>query len=224
MTCIHERKNFFVGLGHPRCGTGFTASLLSLNGLNVGHETVQKNGIVSWMLPGEKYRNPFYDAIGPLAAFPNIFCIARAPLSAIFSIIPENRVHPSYSFRRVIIQQKFGQDYLGGESVNAEIMHAVVSYTLWFELCLSFNPSLIYRIEQVADDELLSNFVGQQIVRNEKVERNSRPGRRDNSFSQNDLRHIPKEWLFRLAAVTRRLGYDEDAAIVEEYSHQLSIT
>ena len=35
--------------GHPRSGTSYTAALLRLAGLDVGHETIRKDGTVSWL-------------------------------------------------------------------------------------------------------------------------------------------------------------------------------
>lgn len=38
----------FLVVGHPRCGTKFTSSLLKQFDLDVGHEELGKNGISAW--------------------------------------------------------------------------------------------------------------------------------------------------------------------------------
>ena len=38
-----------LAVGHPRCGTGYAASLLQQFGLDVGHERAGRDGLSSWM-------------------------------------------------------------------------------------------------------------------------------------------------------------------------------
>lgn len=215
MTCIHSSAGFIAGIGHPRCGTGFTASLIQTAGLDVGHERVGKDGIISWMLPGRRYRNPFGDAIGPIDEFRNILCTARSPLQAIPSIIPENHPGPSLRFRRQVLREHLGESGIGNPRANP-VQSAVESYTKWFELCLSFNPSVIFRVDVPDDDLLLSDFVGAKITRSNDVHRNSRPKIRSKSFSPRDLIKVDRDLISRLAVVSRRLGYQEDADTIEQ--------
>lgn len=214
--CIHRAKGFYVGLGHPRCGTGFAASLITTNGLDVGHETVGQNGIVSWMLPGEKYNNPFYDAIGPLARFKNIFLVARSPIASIPSIIPENRRGPSLRFRRTILRERLGHDPIGGVSSANDITRAVASYVNWFELCLRFDPQLIFRVDHEEDDARLSDYLGREIRREAGIHRNSRPEVRRKDFVPADLAEVPAPLLTRLEQLARTLGYEAEAQTIAE--------
>ena len=48
-----------VVIGHPRCGSGFAAHVLSSVGLDVGHEVMGENGISSWMFAVDDERCPF---------------------------------------------------------------------------------------------------------------------------------------------------------------------
>lgn len=214
--CIHHAKDFYVGLGHPRCGTGFTASLIAKNGLDIGHETVRQNGIVSWMLPGEKYDNPFYDAIGPLAPFKNIFLVARSPIASIPSIIPENLRGPSLRFRRIILKERLGRDPIGGVGSASDITRAVASYVNWFELCLGFNPQLIFRVDHEEDDARLSDYLGCEIRREPGIHRNSRPDVRKKGFAPADLAEVPAPLLTRLEELARTLGYEAEAQTIAE--------
>ena len=214
-TCIHHRSSFYVGLGHPRCGTGFKASLITKNGLEVGHEVVRENGIVSWMLPGEKYRNPFYDAIGSLNGFDNIFLIARSPITAIPSIIPENRRGASLRFRRQILRERFGQDPIGWVGSAPDVVRAVASYVNWFELCLSFSPQIIFRVDR-EDCTILSDYLNHTVQQSTDVDRNSRPDVRNTEFVPEDVaQKVPEDLLTRLLAICEILGYPEDAATID---------
>ena len=214
MACIHSRRNFFVGIGHPRCGTAFTAGLLQSGGLRIRHEHVARNGIVSWMLPGGKYRNPYGDAIGPLSDFRNIFCAVRSPLAAMNSIIPENGKPASLQFRQRILTERSDETLPDPAADSGGILTAVVSYTLWFELCMSFLPDIVFRIDRAEDDALLSDYTGKTVARTEGVNRNARPMIRASRFTPEALAELPPEWPARLAALAEGLGYPEDAEII----------
>jgi hypothetical protein len=214
LTCIHHRDNFFVGIGHPRCGTGFTAHLLQAAGLRIGHELVHHDGIVSWMLPAERYRNPYRDALGPIGGFNRIFCVTRSPLEAIPSIIPENATSLSFNFRKNILRAKFGETLPAQKTDETRLLAAVMSYTLWFELCMSFLPQIIYRVDRPEDDALLSEYVGRPLLRSDEIYRNSRPKARVRDFTPAQLAALPPDWLRRFAAIAEGLGYPEDAAII----------
>ncbi|WP_424833007.1 hypothetical protein [Ruegeria sp.] len=213
-TCIHHRGSFFVGLGHPRCGTGFTASLISKSGLDVGHEIVGENGIISWMLPGEKYRNPFHDAIGPLNGFAKIFLVARSPFASIPSIVPENRRGKSLRFRRQVLRERLGTDPIGGDNSASDVVRAVASYVNWFELCLTFKPKIIFRVDR-DDNAILSDFLDHAVLQTGSVNRNSRPEARGKAVSPEELvQHIPDDLLSRLLTLSETLGYSDEVASV----------
>jgi hypothetical protein len=219
MALLQERDDFFVGLGHPRCGTGFAASLLQSAGLDVGHERVCNNGIVSWMLAGERYRNPFYDALGSLEGYRNIFCVARSPLASIPSIIPENRIRRSFKWRMNVLKEKTSEDPLQDPATRGNQMaRAVLSYTLWFELSLRFNPRIIFRVDVPADDAVLSRFVGHEVARSPETARNSRPDVRYGGFSPDMLVAVPSDLLRRFSSIASELGYPSDAATIMQYA------
>lgn len=177
---------------------------------------MRPNGLVSWMLPAERYRNPYGDAIGPLEDFSRIFCVARSPLAAINSIIPENADTASYSFRTRILRNRF-EIILPTEAEDPDgIQSAVMSYTLWYELCMSFLPQLIYRVDRPEDDALLADYVGRSVRRSDEIGRNSRPKRRATHFTPDALDSLPHDWLLRFAEMAEGLGYPDDAAMIEK--------
>ena len=169
------------------------------------------------MLPGERYRNPYRDAIGPLGGFHRIFCVVRSPLDAINSIIPENADKSSFAFRRDILSARFTETLPDKQDDPQGILTAIISYTLWFELCMSFLPQLIYRVDRPEDDVLLAEYVGAPIVRSDEINRNSRPKKRSASFTPGKLADIPDEWLLRFAEITEGLGYPDDAATIRKF-------
>lgn len=166
------------------------------------------------MLPAERYRNPYRDALGPIGHFNNIFCVARSPLDAIPSIIPENRVALSFTFRRSTLRAKFQETLPGPKADPDGLLAGVASYTLWFELCMSFLPQLIYRVDRPQDDALLSEYVGRPVLRSDDIKRNSRPAKRAAAITPDQLATLPPEWLERFAIIAEGLGYPEDAAII----------
>ncbi|WBU60110.1 hypothetical protein [Paracoccus albus] len=178
---------------------------------------MKPDGIISWMLPGERYRNPYRDAIGPLGDFHRIFCVARSPLDAMNSIIPENADRSSFAFRRDILSARFSETLPERQSDPEGILSSVISYTLWFELCMSFLPQLIYRVDRPEDDALLADYVGKPIIRSEEINRNSRPKKRSASFTPEKLAGFPDEWLVRFADIAKGLGYPEDAETIRRF-------
>ncbi|MDO5641193.1 MAG: hypothetical protein Q4G26_02225 [Paracoccus sp. (in: a-proteobacteria)] len=187
-------------------------------GLRIGHEHARLDGIVSWMLPGERDKNPYRHALGPLKDFHHIFCVTRAPLDALASIIPENDDLPSFTFRSEILADRFGIALPDPQDPPARLLAAVISYTLWFELCMSFLPELIYRVDRPEDDALLSDYLNREIRRNDDIDRNSRPRRRAAPVTPDDLARLSPEWLTRFGEMAEGLGYPEDAATIRAAS------
>ena len=212
-----DPESYIVGLGHPRCGTGFTTNLLKSAGIAVGHERLSRDGVVSWMLIGERARNPWGDALGSLQGFRRTFCVARSPMTAIPSIVPENRKPRSLRFRSSVLQKKSNWKLPSdlGEPSICEIELAVRSYVAWYELILQIKPATIYRVDRGEDDELLSDFVGMTVRRNENIKRNSRPYLEKPSFVVGDLEDLSKSLTSRLITLAERLGYPEEAKEIQ---------
>lgn len=137
-----------LGLGHPRCGSGYTASLLSALKLDVGHEEMKTDGIVSWMFASD-HEAPWAKNEGARSKafkhFEYVIHHVRDPREAIPSIIRDNIYSPpSYQYRKNVIKQNFSIDM---DTFDSHLERAVVSYIYWNELCLGLNPDITYRIE-----------------------------------------------------------------------------
>lgn len=206
-----NNKKFLVGLGHPRCGTGFTASLLQHANLKVGHERKREDGIVSWCLASEADRVPWGHSLGMLKRSFDVFCVARSPISAIPSIVPEVMRPRSYNFISKTINQVHGYEALPRASTD-DFLKAALSYCYWYDLCLSFKPEIIFRVDVPDDDKALSDYVGRMVKRTNKTRRNHKPNHDKPDISTNDYRKLPLKVLTMLSDISQRLGYETDAA------------
>ena len=204
-----------IGLGHPRCGTGYTASILQMNGLDVGHEKIGRDGIVSWEIASGAERVPFGEAVGPLAGYARVFCVARKPLDAMPSIQGENGKPRSIGFRSRTLNTAFDGDVLPGQPDDS-LASAVRSYVYWYRLCLRATPGLIFRVDVGDDLDRLAEFVGRPLSLVEAPRRNSRPKRRAPPVSLQDLRNVSPEDRSNLAEITRHMGYDAEADAIEK--------
>lgn len=172
-----------LGIGHPRCGSGYTASLLNALRLDVGHEELKPDGIVSWMFASEK-KAPWAKNEGAQSKefkhFKYIIHHVRDPRQAIPSIIRDNIYSSaSYQFRKNVIKQKFSIDM---DSYETHIERAVVSYIFWNTLCLQLKPNITYRVEDqehllidqlkeddfIASEHKLHNLVSKNVNENKK--------------------------------------------------------
>lgn len=209
----------FLGLGHPRCGTGFTAGLLHSSGLDIGHERIREDGMVSWMAISERKRVPWGDSYGRIDPHEvSIFLVARSPLTAIGSIMGEDLNRRSFAWRAQVLWERADVDICSARQVpQTDLGHAVASYTLWFEECLRFDPQLIFRVDHTEDDAALSTLTGVNVVRTPEVPRNSRPGKHKLiDYSPERLQTLPPRWFDKLSAVGQALGYAPLDQLIED--------
>jgi hypothetical protein len=216
-----------VGLGHPRCGTGFTASLLAHNGVPVGHEKIGPAGIISWMQVARRNAGPWGDTIADYPPGTKVVLVARSPLAALNSVATENQQIRSIGFRSQVIWERRGIDlFVWTNQTAAEGIYdffgwAVMSLAYWYDICLEENPEVIFRIDRPDDDALLSATVGHPVTRAGKdLWRNEHgPGKKSHKLNYpiSELARVPKHHLAKLIDVTRRLGYPEDAETLAAY-------
>jgi len=216
-----------VGLGHPRCGTGFAASLLQLHGLDVLHEAIGADGIVSWMQVAKRTAGPWGDTLAEYPTGTRVFLVARSPLAALNSVATENQQIRSIGFRSQLIWDRRGVDLFvwsnqtAGEGIWDFFGWAVMSLAYWYDICLEENPEIIFRIEHAEDDALLSEFAGRHITREGGAVWQNRYGAHKKhgplEYSIDELRRVPKNHLAKLVTVTARLGYPQDAEFLSRY-------
>ena len=217
----------FIGLGHPRCGTGFTASLLQQHGLDVGHEQIGADGTVSWMQVAKRASAPWGTTLAEFPAGAKVFLVARSPLGALNSVATENQQIRSIGFRAEVIWERCKVDIFadanqsGDPAIYDFLGWAVMSMAYWYAMCFEENPELVYRVEQPRDDEILGDLVGREIVRkNKKVWRNAYGAHKVSErldYSMDELGRVHKQHLSHLVDVTDRLGYPDEAKILAGY-------
>lgn len=134
-----ETKNI-LGLGHPRSGTKYLAKFLINLGLDVGHETMRKDGIVSWMFAVNTYDTPFGDNSSPMNYnFNHVIHVIRNPFDAIKSISNiEDTSISSLNFREAHLNIP---NSLNGYNFST------YSYVKWNKLILKKNPDLTVQLE-----------------------------------------------------------------------------
>ena len=159
-----------LAIGHPRTGSGYTSALLKAYGLDIGHEEMGDDGIVSWMFTVYDLQNPFYlnkyARSRYFSSFKNIIMFARDPFTAIPSIMRENSAaETSYEFRRKHILKETNVDL---SHIDSDFEKAIENYYLWSKIAIEKNqPLLIVRVEY--DDNILFDFLSK---RDFKVSRN----------------------------------------------------
>ena len=216
-----------VGLGHPRCGTGFAASLLSANGAAVLHEKVGAAGIVSWMQVAKRHAGPWGNTLAVYPPGTRLFLVARSPLAALNSVATENQQIRSVGFRSQVIWQRRGidifaeTDQTAGYGIYDFFGWAVMSLAYWYDICLEENPEVIFRIERPDDDDLLSGIAGHPVTRDGKnLWHNEHSAGKKSpklEYPISELARVPKYHLSKLVDVTARLGYPEDADTLAGY-------
>lgn len=145
--------------GHPRCGTGYTAALLSSCGLQVGHELMLADGIASWMFAVYDQKNPYALDKPSTTRYFTYFKYhihpVREPRKAVASIITENRhADQSLCFRKKHILKERSIDI---QAYTSEVERAVASLVYWTLIIEMQKPDLVFRIEDQSD--LLVDFL-----------------------------------------------------------------
>lgn len=148
----HLFHRTFLIVGHPRCGTGFTANLLSQMGFDVGHEADGRDGLASWMFAVDGPAPYAKDRVAQrrdTLRWKTLIMPVRDIETAIPSIMRDNTFSfISYDFRRKHIAKA------GGGDLNAlpnNFHRAVVSFLHWNRLVEAMHPDLVFRIERDQD-------------------------------------------------------------------------
>jgi hypothetical protein len=140
--------------GSPRCGSHFVSAFLRGNGLDVGHESVGRDGICAWQYAVSSHNYPYVSdrqARSDFFVHPDTwFVYARSPVTAIPSLVVENQWAPlSYAFRRDAIYKNSGvnlDDFTSPEEKAAR------SYAHWYLLALKRQPKAVLRVEKFLED------------------------------------------------------------------------
>jgi len=196
----------FLITAHPRSATGYTAALLRLLGQDVGHETVGRDGCVSWLHAAPGGSVPWLNAPVTDYAFSPLLHQVRHPLGVIASSVTLTDEAWRYIHDRV--------GHPGGGSRLRWAMH---SYVAWNDLIEKIHPALFYRVEDLKRPETLAAFcdaLGVDVPEAlpqlpETV--NSRP---HEPVTWSALKALDKKLYRRVRKLARRYGYLPGAATV----------
>lgn len=216
-----------IGLGHPRCGTGFAASLLRANGVDARHEEVGPEGIVSWMQLAKRGPAPWGNTLTEYPPAAKVFLVARSPLAALDAVATENQQIRSIGLRSQLLWERRRIDMFAwpNQTAGANIYDyfgwAVMSLAWWYDICFDGQPEIVFRIEHAADDDLLSALAGRTITRAGRHVWQNQYGPHKKSgrltYPVSELGRVPKEHLAKLIETTERLGYPEDVHTMRQY-------
>lgn len=137
-----------LAVGHPRCGSGYMAKLLTQLGIPTGHERFAEQGISSWMFAVSDRNYPF--ALDERAKsdrfsrFQYRIHHIRDPFQAIPSVILENTVPASYQFRRRHILSQFDIDL---DQYKDPVVRAIATQLYWNRIIEQSKPDVTFRIE-----------------------------------------------------------------------------
>lgn len=154
----HHRKKAlsrpYCLTGSPRCGSHYVSAFLRANGLDVGHESLGRDGICAWQFAVSSDDYPYIT--DPLARTDFFvhgerwLLYARHPLAALPSLIVENQKAPlSYAFRRAAIRAAAGVNL---DDFPAPLERAARAYAHWYLLALQRRPQAVLRVEQLRED------------------------------------------------------------------------
>ena len=205
------------GLGHPRCGTAYTAGLLKANGIDVGHEFIGSQGIISWEIASLRPELPWGDPVTFFEKDSKKFLVARSPLAALNSVVIECLQTRSIGFRAAVIYENLGLDIFAQHRQRTpEIQHdymtwSVLSLVHWYEICFSRGVDLVFRVDVESDDLKLSEYLNHRITREKHdIPRNHKPFQL-HGYPVGELEQQDRERLIALADLSENLGYPEDA-------------
>jgi hypothetical protein len=136
-------------IGHPRCGSSYLAEVLKQLGLDVEHERLGRDGLVSWIHTVDDLEPPFGAPRINGSAFQNTIAFVRNPLKAIPSIILEDCQGASFDFRRFHIARRFGVDIA---RLDNPLSRATASYIHWMRIVDEQEPSCVIRVESALGD------------------------------------------------------------------------
>lgn len=174
---MHTVYRPVLAIGHPRCGSGYTAALLRAMGMDVGHEKMGADGISSWMFAVFDEQNPY--AGDQLAEsryfkwFRHVVQHVRDPRNAIPSIVRDTLyAAKALDFRRKHIQLQFDVDIC---SYSAVLEQAVASLVFWNKIIEIQKPDFVYRVED--EEARLWSFSGEVSLTDRSFQEGELPGK-----------------------------------------------
>ena len=180
--------NYLI-LGHPRCGTGYSAELFKSYGLNIGHERMGPDGISCWQyvikddLPNfskkdldSKNRNQY--------SFDKMVHTIRDPFTALPSIYhtetPSGANPKHWAYKFMVQSHNWRKQKLNLSDENT-FEFVAQSFLKWNELIENDIPDILLKIE--SHDNIISYFENELELKKIKgVDKSYNSRKYDNKF------------------------------------------
>ena len=198
-------------IGHPRCGASYLASLIRAHGVQVGHEVLLRDGIVSWTHAVRDLNVP-NGHNATYRSFAHTIAYVRNPIHAIPSIVLENGRGRSLYFRRQHLLRTVGIDLA---DYRGPFERAVASFLLWYDVILDQGPELIVPVER-ADYVMGSFFAELPSLQSRNIKTTAdleavvgNPGEREKpAFGRESYVSLNADLKLRLESFCEKFGYD----------------
>jgi len=145
----------YLVLGHPRCGTGYSAELLKSYGLNIGHERMGTDGISCWQYVIKDDLPPFSkkdlnNKNRDQYIFDIIIHTIRDPFTALPSIYYTETPHGAdpkhWAYKFIIQSHNWRKEKLNLLDINP-FEFVAQSFLKWNELIEKESADIILKIE-----------------------------------------------------------------------------
>jgi hypothetical protein len=151
-----------LGIGHPRTGTGFTSYSLQKWGLDVLHEAIGKDGIVSWFLTFStgnylwqsefrerpKYDHLIYNVRNPITSLPSIvYTETPHTIRSGFKTGDSFTVNTRPVEKIDFISHRWRAVHINGMERENPIENAIRSICGFNDIIRDLKPDVTYRIE-----------------------------------------------------------------------------
>ncbi len=203
----------YLVLGHPRCGTGYSAELLKSYGLNIGHERMGADGISCWQYVIKDDLPPFSqkdlnNKNRNHHKFNKIIHTIRDPFTALPSIYYTETPHGAnpkhWSYKCVIQSHNWRKEKLGLDDINP-FEFVAQSFLNWNELIEKEIPDILLQIESPKTFiRYLEDKLKLEKLNNVEQYYNSREY--ENNF---DWGKISSDTLYRLDEFCKKYNYGE---------------
>jgi len=189
--------------GCARSGTRYIATALTASDLEIGHETMGRDGIASWLLAVQSEWVPW----GPLPGvfkFKNILHQVRAPLHTISSLQTLLPISWHYACAYIMC------------TMNAPLIVRCMKYYVEWNRLAKAKATFTYRVEHIGDvladlSALLGVTIDRSVVFGIPADVNSRRGL-FRSVGWDDLRRADEKLACEVASVAEEFGYDRSSS------------
>lgn len=205
----------FLIVGHPRCGTGFMATVFQELGWDVGHETVGRNGTSNWVyaVPKDKCF-PWVTGCSCSYVWDYVVHCVRDPFTAIASIahteIFNGDLTPTtQGYIHVKTSTDFRRRFVYFPPHLPLVEQAILSFLGWNRIIEDSRPDCVIRVEHVWEDLTVGlKGTGWECNRHKVTRVQPQNQRKHVSITQKEWEQVTPGLLYELDRWCIKYGYD----------------